>query len=47
MGKRKSDIDELRFSMMGHQRLYANANEADTSQVSYYGASDRERGGAS
>src|SRR5262249_54827117 len=37
VAKRKMDIDELRFSMFGHQRLYADADEADTSQVAYYG----------
>lgn len=42
VGKRRSDVDELRFSMMGHQRLYQNANEADTSQVLWYGARDRD-----
>jgi general secretion pathway protein J len=41
MGKRKGDIDELRFSYMGHQRLYANSNESDTAQVAYYSARDR------
>lgn len=45
VGKRKSDIDELRFSMFGHQRLYENANEGDTSQVGYYGAYDRNESG--
>lgn len=42
IGKRKGDIDELRFSYFGHQRLYANSNEADTAQVAYYGAHDKE-----
>jgi general secretion pathway protein J len=42
VGKRHGDADELRFSMLGHQRLYADANEADTAQVVYYGARDRE-----
>ena len=42
VGKRKSDVDELKFSMMGHQRLYADADESDTSQVAYYGARDRD-----
>ena len=41
VGKRQNDIDELRFSMMGHQRRYADANEADTSQVLYFGKRDR------
>lgn len=40
-GKRQSDIDELRFSMMGHQRRHADANEADTAQVLYFGKRDR------
>ena len=42
VGKRKSDIDEVRFSMFGHQRLYADAHESDTSQVLYFGARDRD-----
>ncbi len=42
VGKRHGDIDEVRFSMFGHQRLYADANEADTSQVVWYGARDRD-----
>lgn len=41
VGRRNSDVDELRFSMFGHQRLYADAKEADTSQVGYYGLRDR------
>lgn len=41
-GKRSSDIDELRFSYFGHQRLYADANEGDTAQIVYYGQRDRE-----
>jgi general secretion pathway protein J len=42
VGKRTGDVDELRFSMFGHQRLYADANEGDTSQVVYYGGRDRD-----
>ena len=30
------------FSYFGHQRLYADANEADTALVSYYAARDRD-----
>src|SRR5262245_54753524 len=41
VGKRHGDLDELRFSMFGHQRLYGDANEADTSQVVWFGARDR------
>jgi general secretion pathway protein J len=41
-GKRNSDVDEIKFSYFGHQRLYQDANEADTSVVSYYGARDRD-----
>jgi general secretion pathway protein J len=40
VGKRKFDIDELRFSYFGHQRLYQDANECDTAQVSYYAGRD-------
>lgn len=41
MGKRRTDIDELRFSHFGHQRLYQDANECDTSQIAYFGLRDR------
>lgn len=41
-GLRKSDVDELRFSYFGHQRLYADAKEADTAAVSYFGMRDRQ-----
>lgn len=41
-GKHRSDVDEIKFSYFGHQRLYADANESDTAQVYYYGARDRE-----
>lgn len=42
MGKRHNDIDELRFSYYGHQRLYQDANECDTAQINYFAARDRE-----
>jgi general secretion pathway protein J len=42
VGKHKSDIDELKFSYFGHQRLYADADECDTAQIYYYGVRDRE-----
>lgn len=41
-GVRRPDIDELRFSYFGHQRLYADAKEADTAVVGYYGLRDPE-----
>ena len=44
IGRRKSDVDELRFSYFGHQRLYADSDECDTAQVSYYGARDKKDG---
>jgi general secretion pathway protein J len=37
IGKRSNSFDELRFSYFGHQRLYADANEADSAQL-WYGA---------
>jgi general secretion pathway protein J len=40
-GLRKSDIDELRFTYFGHQRLYADSKEADTAAVGYLGLRDR------
>jgi general secretion pathway protein J len=42
VGKRHSDVDEIMFSYFGHQRLYQDANEADTALVGYYGARDRD-----
>lgn len=41
-GARRGDIDELRFSYFGHQRLYAESKEADASVVGYFGARDRD-----
>jgi general secretion pathway protein J len=43
-GKRKTDVDELRFSYFGHQRLYQDADECDTAQISYFSARDRDNG---
>ena len=40
-GVRKADIDELRFTYFGHQRLYADSKEADTAAVGYFGLHDR------
>ncbi len=40
VAKKRSDVDEVRFSFFGHQRLYQDANEADTAQVQYYGGRD-------
>ncbi|MDB4970126.1 MAG: putative ral secretion pathway protein [Myxococcales bacterium] len=42
VGKRRSDVDEIMFSYLGHQRLYQDANEADTALVGYYSARDRD-----
>ncbi len=42
VGKRHSDVDEILFSYFGHQRLYQDANEADTALVYYYSARDRD-----
>jgi general secretion pathway protein J len=44
-GLRHSDIDELRFSYFGHQRLYAESKESDTATVSYFGLKGRNDGG--
>jgi general secretion pathway protein J len=41
-GSRRADIDELRFSYFGHQRLYADSKEGDTSAVGYFGGRDPE-----
>jgi general secretion pathway protein J len=42
VGKHHNDIDEVLFSYFGHQRLYQDANEADTALVGYYAARDRD-----
>jgi general secretion pathway protein J len=42
VGKHHNDIDEVLFSYLGHQRLYQDANEADTALVGYYAARDRD-----
>ena len=42
VGKHHGDIDDVLFSYFGHQRLYQDANEADTALVSYYAARDRD-----
>lgn len=42
VGKHHNDLDEVTFSYFGHQRLYQDANEADTALVGYYAARDRD-----
>jgi general secretion pathway protein J len=42
VGKHHNDLDEVTFSYLGHQRLYQDANEADTALVGYYAARDRD-----
>lgn len=42
IGKHKMGVDEVTFSYFGHQRLYQDANEADTAVVMYYGIRDRD-----
>lgn len=39
-GQHGPDIDELRFSYFGHQRLYADSKEADTAAVGYFAGRD-------
>jgi len=36
VGTTHADLDELRFSWFGHQRLRADRPEADTAVVSYF-----------
>ncbi len=40
IGTTNTDIDELRFSWFGHQRLRADGAESDTAVVSYYAQPD-------
>lgn len=42
VARHHSDIDEVTFSYFGHQRLYQDANEADTALVAYYAGRDRD-----
>lgn len=44
-GVNRPDIDELRFSYFGHQRLYAESKEGDTAAVAYFGLRDKSDGG--
>lgn len=43
-GVRRTDIDELRFSYFGHQRLYSESKEGDTAAVAYFGQRDKSDG---
>jgi general secretion pathway protein J len=45
LGKSSGRVNELRFSSFGHVTLWADANEADTTMISYYGAADPEHRG--
>lgn len=40
-GSDSGSINSLKFSSFAHQRLYADANEADSTVISYYEGSDR------
>ena len=44
-GVHRPDIDELRFTYFGHQRLYADSKEGDTAAVGYFGQRDKSDGG--
>jgi len=44
-GVKRPDIDELRFTYFGHQRLYADSKEGDTAAVAYFGQRDKSDGG--
>lgn len=42
VGKGHGDVDELRFSSMGHRVLWADANESEQTVITYLAESDRE-----
>lgn len=42
IGKHDSDVDDLRFSSMGHRVLWADANESDQTLIYYFAESDRD-----
>ena len=44
-GVHRPDIDELRFTYFGHQRLYAESKEGDTAAIGYFGQRDKSDGG--
>jgi prepilin-type N-terminal cleavage/methylation domain-containing protein len=41
-GKDGGDVDELSFSSLGHQVLWAEANESDQTLITYYAGADRQ-----
>jgi type II secretory pathway component PulJ len=41
-GKDGGDVDEVRFSSLAHQVLWAEANESDQTLISYSAAADKE-----
>lgn len=41
-GSANADVDELRFSWLGHQRLRGDSAEGDTALITYYGAPDTD-----
>ncbi len=41
-GKDGGDVDELRFTSLAHQVLWAEANESDQTMISYASATDRD-----
>lgn len=45
VGKDGGRVDELEFSSLAHQPLWAEANESDQTVIRYYAAPDRERSG--
>lgn len=45
VGQRKGDVDELRFSSLGHRIMWADADESEQTLIAYYEASDREESG--
>lgn len=45
VGNAHGDVDDLRFSWFGHQRMRADVPEADTSVVMYYASPDPDQQG--
>lgn len=43
IGKDGGDIDDLRFTSLAHQQLYADANESDQTMISYSAISHKKR----
>ncbi len=45
IGEQKGNVDEVRFSTMGHRVMWADADESEQTLIAYFEASDRDEPG--